>query len=321
MTASECCINAAGSGFAKKQESDFVQNSTNDPKKEKAIADRLAGIGVVGNVALSAFKLFAGVFGNSSAMISDAIHSLSDVFATAIAYIGVRISKRAADKSHPYGHERFECIASMLLGLILAATGAGIGLNSLQSIISGAYLSAAAPSFLALSAALVSIAVKEGMFWYTRHWARVLNSGAFMADAWHHRSDAISSIGALIGIGGAMLGFPICDPLASIAICIIIFKVAFDVLKGAVDEVTDTPCDASFEKEVRACIDGQEGVVRIDSLRTRQFGNRAYVDAEIAVDGTLSLTEAHAIAEKVHAAVEGNFPTVKHIMIHENPAT
>ncbi len=332
MVVSESCINASKSSFTELDESRkllFRDDSAEGKNasitsdsigEEKRIADKLAGIGVAGNVALSAFKLFAGIFGNSSAMISDAVHSLSDVFATAIAYVGVRISKRAADKSHPYGHERFECIASMLLGLILAATGAGIGLASIQSIVSGSYLVAETPGVLALSAAVVSIAVKEGMFWYTRHWARVLNSGAFMADAWHHRSDAISSIGALIGIAGAMLGFPICDSLASIVICLIIFKVAFDVLKNAVNEVTDTPCDAAFEKSVRECIEKQQGVIAIDALRTRQFGNRAYVDAEISVDGDLSLTDAHSIAERAHAAVEEEFPTVKHIMIHENPS-
>ena len=211
------------------------------PADERRIANKLAAVGVTGNIALSAFKLFAGIFGNSAAMVSDAVHSLSDVAATAIAFVGVRLSQRAADESHPYGHERFECLASMALGLILAATGAGIGFASVESIVTGAYKTAAAPGWLALSAAIVSIVVKEGMFWYTRHWARVMNSDAFMADAWHHRSDALSSIGALVGIGGAMLGWGVCDPLASAVICLIIFKVAYEVLRDAVNKVTDTP--------------------------------------------------------------------------------
>ena len=271
---------------------------------EKRIANKLAIVGVSGNVALSAFKLFAGIFGNSAAMVSDAVHSLSDVFATAIAFLGVRISQRDADESHPYGHERFECLASMALGLILAATGAGIGFASIQSIATGAYEHATAPGWLALSAAV----------------ARIMNSDAFMADAWHHRSDALSSVGALAGIGGAMLGWGVCDPLASIVICLIIFKVAFEVLRDAVDKVTDTPCAPTFELEVRDCILAQDGVLRIDALRTRKFGNKVYVDAEIAVDGQLRLVDAHAIAERAHDAVEQSFPTVKHIMIHENPA-
>ena len=290
------------------------------PADERRIANKLAGVGVTGNIALSAFKLFAGIFGNSAAMVSDAVHSLSDVAATAIAFVGVCLSQRAADESHPYGHERFECLASMALGLILAATGAGIGFASVESIVTGAYKTAAAPGWLALSAAIVSIVVKEGMFWYTRHWARVMNSDAFMADAWHHRSDALSSIGALVGIGGAMLGWGVCDPLASAVICLIIFKVAYEVLRDAVNKVTDTPCAPTFELEVRDCILAQPGVVRIDNLRTRKFGSKVYVDAEIAVDGQLRLVDAHAIAEAAHDAVERTFPTVKHIMIHENPA-
>ncbi len=291
-----------------------------DPAREKAISAKLASIGVAGNVALSAFKLIAGIFGNSSAMISDAVHSLSDVFATAIAYVGVRLSKREADETHPYGHERFECVASLALGIILAFTGLAIGLSSVESIASGAYLDAATPGMLALVAAVVSIVVKEAMFWYTRHWARVLDSSAFMADAWHHRSDALSSIGALLGIGAAMLGFPIGDPLASIVICVIVLKVALDVLKDAVDKMLDTPCGDEFETAVADVITATAGVVHIDALRTRQFGNKVYVDAEIAVEGSLPLTQAHAIAEAAHDAVEAKFPEVKHIMIHENPA-
>ena len=200
-------------------------DSSRQPSIDKtAITKQVAAVGVGGNVALSAIKLIAGIMGNSTAMISDAIHSLSDVFATAIAFIGVRLAERDADATHPYGHERFECVASLMLGLILAGTGLAIGYSSIETIATRSYASASAPTIIALAAAVLSIAVKEGMFWYTRHWARVLNSSAFMADAWHHRSDAISSVGALLGIGASMLGFAAGDALASLAICIIILK-------------------------------------------------------------------------------------------------
>lgn len=285
-----------------------------------AVTKQVAAVGVGGNVALSAIKLIAGIMGNSTAMISDAIHSLSDVFATAIAFIGVRLAERDADATHPYGHERFECVASLMLGLILAGTGLAIGYSSIETIATRSYASASAPTIVALAAAVLSIVVKEGMFWYTRHWARVLNSSAFMADAWHHRSDAISSIGALLGIGASMLGFAAGDAIASLAICVIILKVAYDVMKDALNNMTDTPCDDEFERKIGNCIEGVPGVVRIDALRTRKFGNRVYVDAEIAVDGQLKLIEAHEIAEAAHDAVEANFEEVKHIMIHENPA-
>ncbi len=182
-------------------------------RKDSRIPDRqkvtrqVATVGVGGNIFLAAFKLFAGIFGNSTAMISDAVHSLSDVFATAIAFVGVRLAERDADSDHPYGHERFESVASLALGLILLFTGLAIGYASLESIATGSYLDTATPSLIALIAAIVSIVAKEGMFWYTRHWARTINSSAFMADAWHHRSDALSSVGALAGIGASMLGF------------------------------------------------------------------------------------------------------------------
>ena len=296
-------------------------DSSRQPSINKtAITKQVAAVGVGGNVALSAIKLVAGIMGNSTAMISDAIHSLSDVFATAIAFIGVRLAERDADATHPYGHERFECVASLMLGLILAGTGLAIGYTSLEAIATKSYASAGAPTAIALGAAVLSIATKEGMFWYTRYWARALNSSAFMADAWHHRSDAISSVGALLGIGASMLGFAAGDAIASLVICLIILKVAFDVVKDALSNMTDTPCDREFEREIGDCIEEVPGVVRIDALRTRKFGNRVYVDAEIAVDGQLKLIEAHEIAEAAHDAVEANFEEVKHIMIHENPA-
>ena len=296
-------------------------DSSRQPSINKtAITKQVAAVGVGGNVALSAIKLITGIMGNSTAMISDAIHSLSDVFATAIAFIGVRLAERDADATHPYGHERFECVASLMLGLILAGTGLAIGYTSLEAIATKSYASAGAPTAIALGAAVLSIATKEGMFWYTRYWARALNSSAFMADAWHHRSDAISSVGALLGIGASMLGFAAGDAIASLVICLIILKVAFDVVKDALSNMTDTPCDREFEREIGDCIEEVPGVVRIDALRTRKFGNRVYVDAEVAVDGQLKLIEAHEIAEAAHDAVEANFEEVKHIMIHENPA-
>ncbi len=293
--------------------------ATSTPDRAK-VANKVAAIGIGGNIALSAFKLVAGVAGNSAAMISDAVHSLSDVFATAIAFAGVRMAERDADAGHPYGHERLECVASLALGVILLATGLAIGGNGLDAVATRSYLNSASPSMIALVAAIVSIAAKEAMFWYTRHQARLINSSAFMADAWHHRSDAISSVGALIGIGAEMLGFRAGDELASIAIGVIIVKVAADVLKDAIGNMTDTPCDREEERAILTCIEGVPGVVRVDNLRTRKFGNRIYVDVEIAADGDLPLREAHAIAEAAHDAVEEAFPDVKHVMVHENPA-
>lgn len=287
---------------------------------EKKIVRQITAAGIAGNIVLVIFKLFAGITGKSEAMISDAVHSLSDIFATFIAYIGVRISKKAPDVAHPYGHDRFECLASMALGIILLCTGIGIGISGFTSIIQKKYVNAAAPSAIALIAAIVSIITKESMFWYTRFYAKKLNSSAFMADAWHHRSDALSSVGSLIGIAGARLGFKVLDPVASVVICLFILKVGFDILKDAVSKMLDTSCGEKWDSSVKTLILSQPGVISVDLLQSRKFGDKIYLDAEIAVNGSLTLFEAHKIAEQVHDKVEKQYPEIKHIMIHENPA-
>ncbi|MBR7173832.1 MAG: cation transporter [Clostridia bacterium] len=284
---------------------------------EKKIFDRLSRVGIFGNVLLAAFKLFAGILGKSGAMVSDAVHSLSDVFATVIAWIGVRLSRRKEDTEHPYGHERLECVASLALGLILAGTGIGIGWSGIRKLWDRGSIEI--PTMLPLIAAVISIAVKEGMYQYTMHYARMLDSAAFKADAWHHRSDAISSVGSFIGIGMAKLGFPVMDPVASLIICALILKVAFEISRDAVSKMLDTACDNQFEQSLRTFVGAQDGVERIDLLHTRQFGNKIYVDLEIAVESDISLIDAHRIAERVHSAVEREFPNVKHVMIHVNP--
>ena len=286
---------------------------------EERIVKKLSNVGILGNVALAAFKLIAGIVGSSGAMVSDAVHSLSDVLATLIAVIGVNLSRQKEDEKHPYGHERFECVASLMLGLILAATGIGIGYGGINSLMHREEIKI--PTVLPLIAAVVSIVVKEAMFRYTMHYAKKLDSAAFRADAWHHRSDAISSVGSFIGIGMAKLGFPFMDPVASLLICLLILKVAYDIAKDAINKMLDTSCDDAFENKIRGFIEAQPGVVRIDLLRTRQFSNKIYVDLEIAVKGDMSLIDAHNIAEDVHAGVEREFPDIKHVMIHVNPDT
>lgn len=295
-------------------------NEKDTKPDETAVIRKLSLVGIIGNVFLSAFKFIAGIMGNSSAMVSDAVHSLSDVFATFIAFLGVRFGRREADASHPYGHERIESLAAIVLGLILLVTGVGIGWVGLEKILAGNYESLPIPGMIALVAAIVSIAVKEGMFWYTRHWARVIRSSAFEADAWHHRSDAMSSIGALVGVGGSMLGYPVLDPIASVVICLFILKQGISIIYDALKKMLDTSCGEQFKKEVRQLVDAENQVERIDMLRTRMFGDKVYIDMEIAIDGSMQLTDAHAIAERVHDDIEHAFPEVKHVMIHVNPA-
>lgn len=173
---------------------------------------------------------------------------------------------------------------------------------------------------MALIAAIVSILVKEAMYWYTRHYAKKIDSSALMADAWHHRSDAFSSIGALIGIAGARMGYPVMDSIASLVIFVFIVKAAYDIFKDAVDKMVDHSCDEATEKEIYDCVMKNEYVVGIDLFQTRVFGNKIYVDVEISLDGSYTLNEAHDIAEEIHKDIEDNFPKVKHVMIHMNPA-
>lgn len=304
----------------KEKQAQPIQVTGQKNVNETAVIRKLSLVSVIGNALLSGFKLFAGIAGNSGAMISDAIHSMSDVLTTLIAWIGVKISKKASDSGHPYGHERLECIASLALGAILLVTGLGIGKVGVENIVSSSYETLAIPSAIALVAAIASIVGKEAMYWYTRYYAKLIHSAAFLADAWHHRSDAFSSIGSLIGIGGAMLGFPVMDSVASVVICIFIVKVAYDISKDALVKMLDTSCGEDYEKNLMEDILGQEDVLSVDMLRSRMFGNKVYIDLEISVDGDKSLWEAHEVAERVHRNVEQRFLDVKHIMIHVNPA-
>ncbi|MGN1341190.1 MAG: cation diffusion facilitator family transporter [Oscillospiraceae bacterium] len=283
-------------------------------------AVRVSAVSIGGNLLLSLFKLLAGIFAHSGAMVSDAVHSASDVVSSIIVIIGVKLSARESDADHPYGHERMECVAAIVLAVILLITGLFIGLNAVETIVSGNYEELAVPGVLALVAAISSILVKEAMFHYTKYYAVKLDSGAVMADAWHHRSDALSSVGALIGIAGSRMGLPVLDSVASLVICLFIAKAAFDIFKDAVDKMVDHSCDNETEQALRECVLAQEGVMGVDMLTTRIFGNKIYVDIEISADGSKSLRESHEIAEQVHSTIEQEFPKVKHIMVHVNPA-
>ena len=285
-----------------------------------AVATRVSVVSIIINLLLAAFKFIAGAVGRSGAMISDAVHSSSDVLGSLIVIVGVRMSERASDKDHPYGHERMESVASLILAVILAIAGLAMGREALVSISARQYETAAAPGVIAMIAAIVSIVVKEGMFWYTWMHARQIRSDALKAEAWHHRSDALSSVGALIGIGGALLGVRVLEPVASIVICLFILKVAVDIFRGAIDKMVDHACAEATERAITRCVEQQEGVVKVDMLRTREFGRKIYIDLEISADGSLTLREAHGIAQKVHDRVEAEFPDVKHIMVHVNPA-
>lgn len=283
------------------------------------VANKVSFVTIVANIFLSFMKLLAGVVAHSNAMISDGIHSASDVFSTIIVVIGIRLSSKKPDKEHPYGHERMECVAAIILAMVLFMTGLGIGGEALKDVLQGEYSSLQVPGILALAAAIISIISKEAMYWYTRYYAKKIDSSALMADAWHHRSDAFSSIGALVGIVGARMGFPVMDPIASLVIFVFIVKAAYEIFKDAMDKMVDHSCDEKTEEQLRACVCENPDVAGIDLLQTRIFGNKIYVDVEIEVDGSMPLRDAHKIAEQVHRDIEKKFPKVKHIMVHVNP--
>ena len=289
-------------------------------KTNKEIAMHVSAVSVAVNIGLSVIKLIAGIVANSGAMISDAVHSASDVFSTVIVMVGVHLASKQSDKEHPYGHDRLECEAAIILAVLLFLTGVGIGISGIEKITSGDTSTLEVPGMLALGAAIVSIVVKELMYWYTINAAIKIKSGALMADASHHRSDALSSIGALLGILGARMGYPILDPIASLLICVMIAKAAWEIFDDAMGKMVDTACPEKVQQEMRKVIMANAKVLSIDDLKTRLFGSKMYVEVAIGVEATLTLIEAHNIAEGVHSSIEKNFPDVKHCMVHVNPA-
>lgn len=307
--------------FSVKGDELVKKNKTVKQKDEfQSAAMKVSVVSIAVNIGLSILKLLAGILARSGAMISDAVHSASDVFSTFVVIIGVVLSGRKPDKEHPYGHERIECVASVILAVVLAGTGIGIGYAGVENIInSGRGEELAVPGVLALIAAIVSIVIKELMFHYTARTAKKINSGALMADAWHHRSDALSSVGSFAGVLGARLGLPILDPIASIVICLFIEKAAFDIFKDAMDKMVDKSCPEETAEKMKEAILAAEGVIGIDEFRSRLFGSRIYVEVDIVMDSSVSLVEAHNTAELVHDTIEKEFPSVKHCMVHVNP--
>lgn len=296
------------------------ENAIYDANEALGLAMRVSTLTLLINAGLSALKLAAGVIASSGAMVSDAVHSASDVLSTLLVMFGVKMSARAEDSDHPYGHERLECVTALLLALMLLATGLGIGLSGVKNISLALAGELAAPGALALWAAVISIAVKEWMFHYTKRAAGRINSGALLADAWHHRSDALSSIGSFVGVLGARLGWPILDPIAALVIALFIVKVAFDIAMDAFDKMVDHACDEETIAKIRELALTTEGVLTLDELKTRRFGSKSYVDIEIGVNAQLSLIDAHNIAEALHDRIETELPEVKHCMVHVNPA-
>ncbi len=270
------------------------------------------------NFILFIIKLLAGFIAHSNAMVSDAIHSLSDAFTTIIVIFGLSISNKEADNDHPYGHERIESVFAIILSFFLLVTGIGVGYVGIKAIITG-HSNLKIPGMLALIVSLISIIIKELMFRYTIKIAKRIKSPSMEADAWHHRSDALSSVGSFIGILGARHGFPLLDPICSILICLLIIKSALEIFKEAINQMLDSSCDEKTMTEIReAIIEIYKNIV-INDLKTRMFGNKVYIDLEIALNGNITLKKANQTVKKIHDEIESRFDFVKHCNIQIVP--
>ncbi len=290
--------------------------------REDQIA-RVTLVGSVVNLLLVGVKFVAGIAGHSAAMISDAVHSLSDFVTDIVVLVFVRISAQPQDEGHDYGHGKFETMATLLIGLALAAAAIGIvvsGAGKLAAWLQGEDLPS--PGKLALWAALLSILAKEVLYQYTRIKGQKLDSPALEANAWHHRSDALSSVGAAIGIGGAILlgnRWTVLDPLASIVVGLMLVKVAWDLLGPSFRELTDSSLPKETEAEMLEIIRGIDGVQDPHNLRTRRVGNRIVAEVHIRLDGSQSLSEAHEKATEVERRIKARFGQQSHIVVHMEP--
>ncbi len=280
--------------------------------------------GSVVNLLLLAFKFVAGFVGHSSAMIADAVHSLSDFITDVIVIVFVRIAGKPVDEDHEYGHGKYETLASVIVGIMLAVVGVGLAVNGVEKTIAffkGEPLES--PGMIALVAALLSIFAKEVLYQYTVIRGRKLNSPALVANAWHHRSDAMTSIATLIGIGGAMLlgqRWNVLDPLAAVVVSVFILKAAFSLMKPGVDELLEKSLPDKDKNEIAAIMTATPGVVAFHRLRTRRIGSKVAIDAHVKMGGSLSLRQAHDIASEIERSLKQRFGPDTYIGIHMEPA-
>ncbi len=282
-------------------------------------------VGSAANAALMLFKFVAGVLGHSSAMIADAVHSLSDFATDLVVLVLVHISAKPQDASHDYGHGKYETMASFIVGLALVAAATGIILTGVMKLVDWYHgVQLQAPGRLALWAALISILVKEILYRYTVARGKHLNSQAVIANAWHHRSDALSSIGAAIGIGGAILlgdRWTVLDPIASVVVGLMLVKVAVSLLRSSMGELTESSLPADVEREIENIIRSFPDVSEPHNLRTRRIGNRIAIEVHVRMDGNLPLSLVHDRASSIERAIRDRFGSDTHVSVHMEPLT
>lgn len=291
--------------------------------RQKTIT-KVTVVGSIVNLLLVVFKFFAGIVGRSSALVADAVHSLSDFISDIIVLVFVKIAGKPVDEDHEYGHGKYETLAAIIIGLILAIAGFLLLYEGVVKIIDfcqGKPLEM--PNALALVAAGVSIVLKEGLFQYTIIWGKKIDSQALIANAWHHRSDALTSIAAFIGIGGAMLlgdKWVVLDPIAAAVVSLYIIKASFELMKPGIDELLEKSLPAEERKDIESIIMTEPGVMAMHKLRTRRVGESRVIDVHVKMDGDMSLTKAHDIATNIEHKLRERFGTSAYVYIHMEPA-
>ncbi len=280
---------------------------------------KISCINMALNALLAFIKIAVGVLSGSGALVSDGVHSVADVFSSLVVLVGIKLSARTSDRQHPYGHERMECVAAVLLSVVVGITGAGIGLSGVRTVIASTTADTVPPGGVALFVAIMSVVVKEVMFRYTRRVAVRTNSGALLADAWHLRSDALASLGGFIGVLGANCGVAVLDPLAAVLISLFIVKAAVSIFADAMRKMTDRSCDERLEDAIRQCVCEHEQVRGVRELKTRLFGSRIIAETTVTVDGALSCCEAFVVARMIERTVCERFEYVKDCSVHIYP--
>ena len=271
------------------------------------------------NIFLSLLKTAVGFAANSTALIADGVNSISDVLSTIVVMVGIKLAGRKSDKDHPYGHERLESAAALILAVFIIISGLMIGYEGIMKVIAGSAGELEVPGAIALVAALITMAVKESLYWYTKAAAKKTGSSSLLAVAWDHRSDVLSGAGAFVGILGARIGVSILDPIASVVISLLILRLGGTIFRDAIRKMTDTSCDDAFVNEIKELTLAQNDVLGVDRIRTRLFGDKVYVEIEISADRSMTLEGAHDAAQRVHDAIEKKYEKVKHCMVHVNP--
>lgn len=288
-----------------------------EPSQRYNTLKRVSIVTLIINLALASAELIIGAAFDSVSVISDGVNNAADVFTTIALLIGIHFSGDAADDQHPYGHQKIESVMSLFLAVALGVTAVFIGIEGVKKLLSGG---SAEPSILAVIITAASLVSKEGMFRYTKSYAKKLDSLVLMTEAWHHRSDAVSALAVLIGVVGNMAGLWYLEPVAAIIVALIILKAAFDILRDAFSQVVDKRADDETQREIMRIVLSIDGVEAVDEMRTRISGNIIFVDLDIAVKAELPVHEAHDIAENVHDAIENAPLKVGHCMVHINPA-